>query len=71
MLNRLTGLADEMGSFFKIVEQLEKEHINQISSNQKKETNINEHSLRHTSRQDTKNEINETPGDCLNSVLNE
>lgn len=73
LLNRLTGLADEMGSFFKIIKRLElsqsiQEEIqeNEEEGNKKKDeiSNIGQQRL-----ENTKEGL--TPDDCLNSVMME
>lgn len=69
LLNRLTGLADEMSSFFCEVKRLEVEHLqnNPKDLHEKKQRS----SLKVLPHEKEKIDTGNTPGDCLNSVLNE
>lgn len=69
LLNRLTGLADEMSSFFCEVKRLEVEHLeNNPKDLQEK---VQKSSLKVLPHEKKKTDIGNTPGDCLSSVLNE
>lgn len=73
LLNRLTGLADEMSSFFCEVKRLEMEHLEKnpkVFSIEKKVEN-KESLKKDVSNKKKKSFFGNTPEDCLNNVLNE
>lgn len=72
LLNRLSGLADEMGSFFHKVKELEKEHLSvqgnpQVLQTEKKHNMVQEE----TSGSLTVVDKGNTPKACLDEVLKE
>lgn len=78
MLNRLSGLADEMGSFFNKLKKLEEEAIGKkapsndnISQSEKKDDI--EHAVISETQHGVKSEVKpkETARECLQSVLNQ
>lgn len=69
LLNRLTGLADEMGSFFCEVKRLEVEHLQNNPNNLQERKQKSP--LKALPLGKKKIDTGDTPGDCLNSVLNE
>lgn len=82
LLNRLSGLADEMGSFFNKLKKLELEYLKQIECNntfermeEKEKTDVNTFVV-NTKIAQGEAEDNElmsvcTPYDCLNHIFNE
>lgn len=80
LLNRLSGLADEMGSFFNKLKKLELEHLKQIECNNTIELAEEEEdvssSLANVKTVPIRTEYNEvetvcTPSDCVKSILTE
>ena len=81
-MNRLSGLADEMGSFFNKLKKLELEYLKQIECNntfermeEKEKTDVNTFVV-NTKIAQGEAEDNElmsvcTPYDCLNHIFNE
>lgn len=69
LLNRLTGLADEMSSFFCEVKRLEVEHLENKPKIHCEKNKRN--SQKNTVNENKKIDMGDTPGDCLKSVLNE
>lgn len=77
LLNRLTGLADEMGSFFREVKRLEIEHLKNMDVPE--EDDIEKLPIKDVSDLVEKDAIKEdvfitkngTVQDCINDVLNE
>ncbi|MCM1500040.1 MAG: GTP pyrophosphokinase [Clostridium sp.] len=78
LLNRLTGLADEMGSFFVKLQMLEQEHLTTIGENQYRQGVLGQSEIPVVCEQETtynavsaKQELDVTVGTCINDVLNE
>ena len=70
MINRLSGLADEMGSFFRKVKEREIEHLEHV----KEEPEREEQAVSSLSEKDTEQTISTdtlTPADMLYTLLHE
>lgn len=70
MINRLSGLADEMGSFFRKVKEREIEHLEHV----KEEPKVEEQTISSPSEQDTEqtdSAESSTPADILYTLLHE
>lgn len=71
LLNRLTGLADEMGSFFGRLKTLELEHLRHMPEALKLDASTNEKADKDTVMKAEDVGTLNTCGGCLESVLNE
>lgn len=70
MINRLSGLADEMGSFFRKVKEREIEHLEHVKEEPKTEEETVSSPLEKDTKQSTSTE-SLTPADMLHSLLHE
>lgn len=78
LLNRLTGLADEMGSFFVKLQALEQDHLKTIEQNQSEQESLGKNGACMVCEQEAvyntvpiKQGLDITAGTCVNDVLNE
>lgn len=73
LLNRLTGLADEMSSFFCKVKRLEVEHLknNPEPSHESNDKDSKDNTIKEMARKKEKIDGGNTPGECLRNVLEE
>jgi hypothetical protein len=72
LLNRMSGLADEMASFFRIIENMgEKKSEVQVttSSGERKLQNISTSQHIESSNEEQKEDI--TPNDCIEAIMRE
>ena len=75
LLNRLSGLADEMGSFFVKLKRIEVETVDSVpdvddsNSIEKKDTEVEENSM--VTKHDGERKMLRTPNDCLKAVIDE
>ncbi|MBD5492010.1 MAG: GTP pyrophosphokinase [Lachnospiraceae bacterium] len=73
LLNRLAGLADEMGGFFRKLKELEVEHLEHLPESLKQDVPADEDADKNTVMEVKVEDVGtlNTCGDCLESVLNE
>lgn len=71
LLNRLAGLADEMGGFFRRLKELEAEHLEHLPESLKEDVLADEDADKHTVMEVKNMGTLNTCSDCLESVLNE
>lgn len=71
LLNRLAGLADEMGGFFRRLKELELENLKHLPESLKQDVSADEDADQSTVMEVKKMETLKTCNDCLESVLNE
>lgn len=70
MINRLAGLADEMGSFYRKVKEREIEHLEHMKETQEKEPVPTEPAVSMDNKQDISDKPL-TPSDMLHALLHE